>query len=210
MSVSSIAFKSKKLLLEGMLSIPDDIPSPYPGIVVCHSHPSFRGNMNEQVVSSICQLANSEGFATLRFNFRGTGGSEGHYDGGKGETKDVKSAVNMMKKWPGLDKERITVVGYSFGALVIMDGVKGLGSASKFVLVSPPPNSASSSRLNKDKRPLLVVSGEKDRLSPPIKLNEVFSEYKYDPRIEIVAGADFSLTGHHVKVARIIVEFAGS
>ena len=95
MSVSSIAFKSKKLLLEGMLSIPDDKPGPYPGVVVCHSHPSFSGHMNEQVVSSICKLANSEGFATLRFNFRGTGDSEGRHDGGKGETKDVKSAVNM-------------------------------------------------------------------------------------------------------------------
>ena len=210
MSVSSIAFKSKKLLLEGMLSIPDDIPGPYPGVVVCHSHPSFRGHMNEQVVSSICKLANSEGFATLRFNFRGTGDSEGRHDGGKGETEDVKSAVNMMKRWPGLDKNRITVVGYSFGALAIMDGVRGLGSASKFALVSPPPNSASSSRLSKDKRPLLVITGEKDLLSPPTRLNEVFSGYKYDPRIEIIVGADFSLIGHDVKVARIIAEFAGS
>ncbi len=209
MSVSSIAFKSEKLLLEGMLSIPDDIPGPHPGIVVCHSHPSFRGNMNEQVVSSICKLANSEGFATLRFNFRGTGASEGKHDGGKGETKDVKSAVNIMKRWPGLDKNRITVVGYSFGASAIMDGAKGLGSASKFVLVSPPPNSASSSRLSKDKRPLLVVTGERDLLSTPARITEIFSGYKYDPRIEIITGADFSLSGHDVKVARIIAEFAG-
>jgi len=209
LSVSSIAFKSEKLLLEGMLSTPEDIPGPYPAIVVCHSHPSFRGNMNEQVVSTICQSANSAGFATLRFNFRGTGGSEGHYDAGKGETKDVKSAVNMMKRWPGLDKNKITVVGYSFGALTIMAGVRGLGSASKFALISPPPNSASSSHLRKDKRPLLVVTGEKDLLSPPTRLNDVFSGYKYRPRIEIIPRADFSLIGHDIKVARIITEFAG-
>ncbi|MEC8890363.1 MAG: alpha/beta hydrolase, partial [Chloroflexota bacterium] len=107
------------------------------------------------------------------------------------------------------DKNKITVVGYSFGALTIMDGLKGLGSASKFVLISPPPNSASSSHLRKDKRPLLVVTGEKDLLSPPTRLSEVFSGYKSSPRIEIIPKADFSLIGHDIKVAKIITKFAG-
>jgi len=207
MSVTSLAFKSKGNLLEGVLSTPNNGPSPYPAIITCHSHPSFRGHMGEKVISAICQTADNAGFATLRFNFRGTGESTGTHDGGKSEKHDIKSALNVVRKWPGIDKNRITVAGYSFGASIIMDGARMLGKANKFVLISPPPKSAKKSHLSKNNKPLLVISGEHDKLSPPERLIKVFADYKESPSFKIIQGANFSLIGYEAEVGNTIVNF---
>ena len=210
MPTSAVAFKSGNILLEGLVTTPDDLPGPYPVIVACHSHPSFQGNMNERIVTSICNLGETYGLATFRFNFRGTGGSEGSYDGGKGEKKDVKAALDLARKWPGFNARKITLVGYSFGAAAIMDGYPSLKKAGKFILISPPPNSASMSKLKNDDRPLLIISGEEDRLSPPERILRVFSLYKNAPQIEIIPEADFSLAGFEDTVGKMIGRFATS
>jgi alpha/beta superfamily hydrolase len=56
------------------------------------------------------------GYATLRFNFRGVGASEGNYDEGNGETLDAIAAVNFMRDaFPDLP---LLLAGFSFGAYV--------------------------------------------------------------------------------------------
>ena len=207
MSTTSIAFKSKGSLLEGVITTPHNISGPYPAIIACHSHPSFKGHMGEDVISAICRVAGDAGFATMRFNFRGTGGSAGIHDKGKSEKNDVKSALDVIRRWPGIDKNRIAIAGYSFGASVIMDGARMLGKANKFALIAPPPKAATESHLSKDNRPLLIIAGEKDRLSPPDRLIKIFSGYKTSPSLRIIEGANFSLQGDEAEVGNTIVNF---
>lgn len=210
MGTSAIAFKSGNILLEGLVTTPDNLAGPYPAIVVCHSHPSFQGHMNEKIITSICNIAGTFGLATFRFNFRGTGGSEGFYDGEHGARKDVKAALNIARRWPGFNAKKITLVGYSYGAAAIMDGSASLKKADKFILISPPSNSASRSKLRRDNRPLLIISGEKDRLSPPERILGAFSLYKKCPQIEIISNADFSLAGFEDTIGKMIGRFATS
>ena len=207
MSITSIAFKSKGTLLEGIISTPYDKSGPYPAIIACHSHPSFRGHMGEELISAICQAAGNAGFATLRFNFRGTGESGGNHDGGKSERNDIKSALDVIRRWPGIDKSQITVAGYSFGASVIMDGASMLRKANKFVLVSPPPKASRESRLSKDSRPILIIAGENAKLSPPDRLRQIFSDYKTPPLLKVIEGANFSFMGHETEMGKVIVNF---
>ena len=67
-----------------------------PGLaaVVCHPHPLFGGTLHNKVVFHTMKALNSFGFPVLRFNFRGTGLSEGQHDHGKGEVDDVRSALD--------------------------------------------------------------------------------------------------------------------
>ncbi|MEL7208529.1 MAG: alpha/beta hydrolase, partial [Actinomycetota bacterium] len=82
--------------------------------VVCHPHPLHGGNMYANVVETLFQALPATGVATLRFNFRGTNGSEGRHDQGRGEQLDVVAGIETVsERHPGLP---LLLAGYSFGA----------------------------------------------------------------------------------------------
>ena len=56
-----------------------------PVALILHSHPQAGGTMNNKLVQLLYQTFVKRGFATLRFNFRGVGKSQGVFDNGIGE-----------------------------------------------------------------------------------------------------------------------------
>src|SRR6266540_978811 len=114
----AVTFPSGELSLEGLLHLPEQTPAP--GIVVCHPHPMYGGDMHNNVVDAICDTAVAEGIAALRFNFRGAGASEGRYDNGVGEQDDVRAALTYLRGLPEVDSARVALAGYSFGAAVAL------------------------------------------------------------------------------------------
>ena len=55
--------------------------------VVCHPHPLHGGTMQNKVVHTAARAMQEAGAATVRFNFRGVGRSEGRYDGRRRRTR---------------------------------------------------------------------------------------------------------------------------
>jgi alpha/beta superfamily hydrolase len=130
-----VAFtNSDGLKLEGLLHL--SAATPCPGVVVAHPHPQYGGDMHNNVVHALCRAANTAGAAALRFNFRGAGGSEGAFDNGVGEQRDLAAALEYLRILAEVDRSRIALTGYSFGAGVALRlapaGLRGL------VAVSPP------------------------------------------------------------------------
>ena len=80
--------------------------------LVCHPHPLFGGTMHNKVVFHAMKALHSFGFPVLRFNFRGTGLSEGEHDG-RAEVDDVHAALDWLKKEYSLP---VIFAGFSFGA----------------------------------------------------------------------------------------------
>ncbi len=106
------------------------------GVVICHPHPQMGGSMYNNVVEAIRDAFISQGYSTLRFNFRGVGGSTGRYDEGRGEKQDILSACEYLK---GRGIKKIALAGYSFGAWVACNLLKENPSMfEKAILVSPP------------------------------------------------------------------------
>ncbi len=68
------------------------------GVVVAHPHPLYGGTMAQPVVYRVAQACRERGFASLRFNFRGVGQSEGRYSGSE-EYRDVEAA-HRVPAWP--------------------------------------------------------------------------------------------------------------
>jgi hypothetical protein len=62
------------VVLEARVQLP---LSPHGGVVVCHPHPLYGGDMENPVVVRIDEVCGALGLATLRFNFRGVGRSSG-------------------------------------------------------------------------------------------------------------------------------------
>ena len=79
MRQSAVSFKTEGLTFEGVITQPDEGSGPWPGVVICHPHPLHGGSMDNNVVLALAMGLVEEGFVTLRFNFRGVGGSEGEH-----------------------------------------------------------------------------------------------------------------------------------
>ena len=207
MRQSAIAFKSKGLLLEGVLAGPQGIVGSLPGVVICHPHPLFGGNMDNTVVLGLCQSLVREGFITFRFNFRGVGKSEGEFTKGEKEHEDVKAALSLLRDWPGVNRRKIGLAGYSFGAAMILAGISSYKGASAYMLLSPPPSAFDSPKLGKDRRPKLLITGDRDRLAPYDSIKEKANNLGGDVQTSLVSGADHSWRGHEAEAGDLAARF---
>src|SRR5712671_3167033 len=86
----------------------------YAGLV-CHPHPLYGGTLHNKVVFHAMKALNSFGFPALRFNFRGTGLSQGEHDHGVGEVDDVRAALDWLDHEFHLP---LIFAGFSFGAAI--------------------------------------------------------------------------------------------
>ena len=88
--------------------------APWGVAVICHPHPVHGGTMDNKVVQTLARAFLQLGWRTVRFNFRGAGASEGHWDEGRGEIEDAL-AVIASEREPG---QPLILAGFSFGAFV--------------------------------------------------------------------------------------------
>ena len=208
MRQTAIGFKSEKLSLEGILTTPQGVSEPYPALLVCHPHPVLGGDMDNPVVMAICHAVDEQGFATLRFNFRGVGDSEGEFSNGPGEQKDLGTALNVLRRWPGMNRKQITLVGYSFGASAVLGGLRHYKAARSLVLIAPPISSVRNSRIASDKRPKLFLVGQQDRVCPPVELQSALDAVQQPLQFSEIPAADHSMSAHEHEVAEKVVAFA--
>jgi uncharacterized protein len=131
-------------------------------VLMLHPHPQYGGDMDNHVVMAVCEALASLGAATLRFNFRGAGGSEGSYDGGRGEASDARAAAAALRAAnPGA---RLLLAGYSFGAMVAAN-VAGDVNPDALALISPPVGMADLPQLDAA-LPMLIAAGDRDQVAP--------------------------------------------
>ena len=91
---------------------------PLGAVVVCHPHPQYGGTMHNKVAHTLARSFVRFGFAALRFNFRGTEGSEGDYDDGVGEVDDALAALDWMRQQH--TSGPTWLAGFSFGAAIAL------------------------------------------------------------------------------------------
>ena len=127
--------------------------------IICHPHPLYGGNMHNNVVSALQKVFQDLGFATVRFNFRGVGGSKGEYSGGDGETRDL---IGVWKDYGSKTRGLNCLAGYSFGAWIALKACQGGCSPDIMVLVSPPIGFLDFSDLNVPEIPVLILFGGSD------------------------------------------------
>jgi uncharacterized protein len=201
MNEIQVSFRSGDLTLEGLLANPR---ANAPAAVVCHPHPLYGGSMYNNVVDAILAAMWQAGFATLRFNFRGVGASEGEHDGGPGEVDDAAAAMTYLLAQPGVRKEGAVMAGYSFGAMVAVSVGYERAEIARIVAVALPLAMADARIPEGATKPVLLVSGDRDSYSPVAGLQALKSKIGDSARLEIVAGADHFFGGREAELARAI------
>jgi uncharacterized protein len=129
--------------------------------VICHPHPLYGGSMDNNVVLAMQAAFRELGWSALRFNFRGVGRSSGEYADGIGEREDLRAVCRFLREQTD-QVDTLCVVGYSFGAWVVL-GAIGEGLAlDRLILVSPPLDFMQFDGLRLPSVPCLITLGERD------------------------------------------------
>lgn len=128
--------------------------------VVCHPHPQHGGTMDNKVVQTLARAFVQLGYTTVRFNFRGTGGSEGEWDEGRGEIDDALAVIAAHRA----AGQPLLLAGFSFGAYVATQAATRLAEpATRLVLVGPAVVNFAAAAVPAD---TVVVHGEQDDVVP--------------------------------------------
>ena len=207
MRQTAVSFQVKGLDFEGIIVQPDGEPTELPGVVICHPHPLHGGNMDNNVVLSVCFALAEQGFAALRFNFRGVGNSEGEHTKGEMEHQEAIGALKLLEALPSVDGRRIGLAGYSFGSSVILGNPDLQKRAQAIALISPSLRALDGTALTGAKQPLLVIAGDRDELVQSDQFETVFDSFSSLPTCHIVAGADHYWYGYEGHLAPKVVEF---
>ncbi|MCR6664218.1 MAG: alpha/beta hydrolase [Luteimonas sp.] len=132
--------------------------------IVCHPLPTEGGTMHNKVVTMVARSLRELGAATVRFNFRGTGNSEGTFDEGRGELDDLRAVAAWVRaQRPG---DVLWLAGFSFGAYVSLQAAEEL-KPSLLVSVAPPAGRWDFDTIAMPTMPWLVIQGENDEIVDP-------------------------------------------
>lgn len=162
--------------------------------VVCHPHPLFGGTMHNKVVFRIARAFQDAGFAVLRFNFRGTGKSEGVHDSGRGEQEDLRSATSFVEaRYPGAE---LWLAGFSFGAAVMLRSGCGNERVRALVAVGAPVSRYDLGQARSCSKPKLFVQGALDEFGSAEDLRRFVATLDGTNELKIIEGADHFFEGH--------------
>jgi len=197
-----IFFNSGPLKLEGLYNR----VSGERGVVITHPHPLYGGDMMNNVVEALRLAYNECGYSSLKFNFRGVGQSEGGYDNGDGEQKDVEAAIRYLAD-DGIEK--IYLAGYSFGSWVIARGAKGYGGIGHIVMVSPPVDLFDFSSFQNTNGIKLVIAGSEDNVADWRSIEKIMPLWNPDAILKVIDGADHFYWRNSDDLRKIIHDFLG-
>ncbi|MFQ3595222.1 MAG: alpha/beta hydrolase [Sphingomonadaceae bacterium] len=162
-------------------------PSPHPRpmlAIVLHPHPQGGGTMNNPITMAMYNLFVKRGFATLRFNFRGVGRSEGEFDNGIGELSDAASALDWLQAI-NPESSGTWVAGYSFGALIGMQLLMRRPEVKGFISVAPPANLYDFGFLAPCPSSGLIVAGTADEVVAESAVAKLVEKLKLQKHIVI-------------------------
>jgi alpha/beta superfamily hydrolase len=187
---------SDNLRLEAELVIPD---APVGAAVLTHPHPRHGGNMRSMVPGELIHELPARNIATLRFNFRGMGASEGEFDDGDAERLDIVAALDALH--PLVEGLPLILCGSSFGAdtALCVDDPR----ISAWCALAPPLREEKLDRMQAvatDTRPKLLIIAERDQYRVPANVEDVTAAWK-NTTVQTVPGADHFFVGRlHVAI----------
>ncbi len=170
-----------------------------PVALLLHPHPQYGGTMNNKIVYNLYQIFTKYGFSSLRFNFRGVGRSQGHFDNGQGELSDAASALDWMQS-QNPNTSSCWIAGFSFGAWVAMQLMMRRPEIQGFISVAPPASMYDFSFLAPCPASGMIVHGDKDEVIPQSSVDKLAQKLQKQKNITIdyrtIEGSDHFFNNH--------------
>ena len=166
--------------------------------ILCHPHPLYGGNMDDAIVRIVEKALSNQRISTLRFNFRGTGFSEGKHDDGNGEVEDLLSIFNLVSD--SYKPEKIIIAGYSFGAVIAAKATPQIKS-DLVLLVAPPTRAIRPDFFTESA--VVAITGSQDDF---VNNKDLASLVEKSPnlKVTVIDGADHFFSGKQTNLYTII------
>lgn len=175
-----------------------------PALLIVPPTPAEGGSMDHVVAAEVAWAAATRGFPTLRFNFRGVGGSQGERAQGSELVMDAEQALQLVIENTGNDAVVCLAIGSS--AHVAVSLAQTHRSVVGLCLVSPID--APTEALSRLHVPVQVVMGALDVRQARVTLAAAVSEA--GGSVEIIDDADHVFTRQLPEVGRKVANFLTS
>ena len=167
--------------------------------MILHPHPLYGGTMHNKVVSTLARAFLELGLHTLRFNFRGTGASEGSFDHGEGESADLMAVLAWLRVHRPQDE--LWLAGFSFGGYVAVHSAEAAGAA-RLITVAPSVNLYTTPQV--PRMPWLLIQGEQDEVVPCSKVREWLNGLSHRPDLVLLPDAGHFFHGRLLELRALI------
>ena len=163
--------------------------------------------MRNNVTYAVADALGGAAMAAFLFNFRGVGGSEGSYGGGIAEQQDIVAALDWLQGQKGIDKSRLGLAGYSFGAGVALpvactdERVKGIA------LISPYFESSPQALLKTCHKHRLILGGSNDLEVSPEVVASYGRQAAETTKLRIIEGPDHFWAGYEQEMGQAVADF---
>jgi alpha/beta superfamily hydrolase len=183
--------------IEAVITDPGEARRGY--ALIAHPHPLHGGTLDNKVVQTLAKAFYALGFAAVRFNFRGVGGSDGVFDDGRGELEDLLAVERFAIERFG-NIERV-LAGFSFGSFVAATAAEQL-DARYLVLIAPAVGRFPLGAVPKD---TLVIHGEEDDV---VLLSDVFDWARpQQVPVVVVPGTGHFFHGVLIELQNLVTRF---
>jgi alpha/beta superfamily hydrolase len=157
---------------------------------------------------AICEALYEKSIAAFRFNFRGVEGSEGSFGNGIAEREDVKAAIDYVLTELRVDRSRIGLAGYSFGAAVSLQVAQQDERIKMLALIAAPMRDEKSwGQLEAYKNPKIYLIGDSDQMVSVEGFREQVKKSPHPENYKVIAGADHFMVGYEKELASHVAEF---
>ena len=196
----TIPVPSESLVLEGVWQA-----GTQGGALIAPPHPVYGGSLDHPVVNELAYALYREGLASVRFNWRGVGASQGVVSGEWGEAeRDFTAALHHLDQTVS---GPLMGAGYSFGAVTALRVARVDARLQNLLLVSPPVELVRELPLEDLERHLHVIVGDSDAFAPAHELSQLFAPLP-NARIEVIPEADHFFTTGLARLSRLVREAA--
>lgn len=190
---------------DGLLEVDVELPreSPRGFVVVAHPHPQQGGTKDNKVVYMTARAIRDAGLASLRFNFRDTGRSQGHYDGGRGEQEDLRAVRDWALQTSGLACAGLA--GFSFGSAAALRVADADGAQA--LLTIGLPTSYFDAMVPRPDCPWLAIYADDDEIIDADAAMQSIRQLQPAVDLQIMAGAGHFLHGRLSEMRRLVTPF---
>ena len=173
--------------------------------LICHPNPVKGGTMLNKVVSTLQRTARDAGYVTLRFNFRGVGGSAGSHDMNTGEVDDAESALQWLRaQHPTLP---LTLMGFSFGGFVaaaLAGRVEARGESLERLLMVAPAVTRLAELPLAEECALTIIQPDDDEVIDPASVHAFSAGLKRPHELLKVAECSHFFHGKLVELKELV------
>jgi alpha/beta superfamily hydrolase len=183
--------------LEARLDCNTDTP-----VAVAVVAPELGGTMQSRVLHNVALGLLRLDCAVVRFNFRGTGTSEGEPTDGEGELQDYLAVLNAADAW--LSAAPIWTVGYSFGSYIAM----GVGARDRRVAlvmgIGLLVEEYDYDLVREAEKPTFIIHGEADERCALNSVRRFYGSLSEPRELVVIDGADHAFDGHASELAEAV------